>query len=142
MSEKGKGSLGITLWKSVPIWSMLKKGNKCEQCIKDQRYFTSYIIQKGRGQNGIFGYDRVLNGHISSTVSIFLSLYTKLFNLIFYTGVIGLPDEWLTGIVKPIFNKTKVTLRNLKTTVQLHCKVVLASFFLFYANGWKYMQRI
>ena len=49
----------------------------------------------------------MLNGHISSTVSIFLSLYTKLFNLIFYTGVIGLPDEWLTGIVKPIFNKNK-----------------------------------
>ena len=43
----------------------------------------------------------MLNEHISSTVSIFLSLYTKLFNLIFDTGVI--PDEWLTGIVKPIF---------------------------------------
>ena len=51
--------------------------------------------------NKAVGYDRVLNEHISSTVSIFLSLYTKLFNLIFDTGVI--PDEWLTGIVKPIF---------------------------------------
>ena len=39
--------------------------------------------------------------YISSTVSIFLSLYTKLSNLIFDTGVI--PDEWLTGVVKPIF---------------------------------------
>ena len=51
--------------------------------------------------NKAAGYDRVLNEHISSTVSIFVSLYTKLFNLIFDTGVI--PDEWLTGIVKPIF---------------------------------------
>ena len=48
MSEKGKRRLVIPLWKSVPFWSMLKKGNKCEHCIKDQRYFTSYIIQKGR----------------------------------------------------------------------------------------------
>ena len=51
--------------------------------------------------NKAVGYDRVLNEHISSTVPIFLSLYTKSFNLIFNTGVI--PEEWLTGIVKPIF---------------------------------------
>ena len=35
--------------------------------------------------NKAAGYGRVLNEHISSTVSIFLSLYTKLFNLIFDT---------------------------------------------------------
>ena len=52
-------------------------------------------------KNNKAGYDRVLNEHISSTVSILLSLYTKLFNLILDTRVI--PDEWLTGIVKPIF---------------------------------------
>ena len=140
MSEKGKGSLVIPLWKSAPCWSMLKKGNKWGYCIKDQRYFTSYVFQKGRGQNGIFGYDRLLNGHISSTVSIFLSLYTKLFNLIFYTR--GLPDEQLTGIVKPIF-KNKGDPTQPENYRQLHCKVVQASFSLpFYANGWKYMQRI
>ena len=54
---------------------------------------------------------RVLNENISSTVSIFLSLHTKLFNLILDTGVI--PDEWLTGILK-----TMVNLRNPETTVQ------------------------
>ena len=51
---------------------------------------------------------RVLNENISSTVSIFLSLHTKLFNLILDTGVI--PDEWLTGIDKFIFkNKGDLT---------------------------------
>ena len=51
--------------------------------------------------NKAAGYERVLNEHISSTVPKLLSLYTKPFNLIFDTGVI--PEEWLTGIVKPIF---------------------------------------
>ena len=61
ISEKGKGSLVIPLWKSAPFWPMLKKGDKWEHCVKDQRYFTSYITQKGRGENGIFGSSKVFN---------------------------------------------------------------------------------
>ena len=52
-----------------------------------------------------------------------LNFILVFFNLIFNTGVI--PDEWLAGIVKPIFKK-KGTLRNPKTTVQLHSFVKLS----------------
>lgn len=61
----------------------------------------------------IAGYDRVLNAHNSPNVSIFLSLYTKLF----YTGVIT--DESLSNIVKPTFKFWSNSAR--KNTVQLHC---------------------
>ena len=61
ISDKGKGSLVIPLWKSAPFWPMLKKGDKWEHCVKDQRYFTSYITQKGRGKNGIFGSSKIFN---------------------------------------------------------------------------------
>lgn len=43
----------------------------------------------------------MLNEHISATVSLFLPLYNKLFNIIFDNGFI--PDEWRVGIVKPIY---------------------------------------
>lgn len=46
-------------------------------------------------------YGEVLNEHISATVSLFLPLYNNLFNIIFDNGFI--PDEWLVGIVKPIY---------------------------------------
>ena len=48
----------------------------------------------------IAGYDRVLNAHNSPNVSIFLSLYTKLF----YTGVIT--DESLSNILSNIVKPT------------------------------------
>ncbi|XP_062583214.1 uncharacterized protein LOC134244980 [Saccostrea cucullata] len=51
--------------------------------------------------NKAAGYDQLLNEHISSTIATFLPVYKKMFNLIFDSGII--PDEWLTGIVKPIF---------------------------------------
>ena len=47
------------------------------------------------------GYDNVLNEHISSTLSIFLPVYKKFFNIIFNSGFV--PDEWLLGVVKPIY---------------------------------------
>ena len=42
-----------------------------------------------------------MNEYICSILSIFLTSYVDFFNLIFDAGVI--PEEWLTGIVKPIY---------------------------------------
>ena len=47
------------------------------------------------------GNDQVVNEYICSTLSIFLTFYVDFFNLIFDAGVV--PEEWLTGIVKPIY---------------------------------------
>lgn len=47
------------------------------------------------------GHDLVINEHIFTTVTIFLPVYRKLFNLIYDRGYV--PDEWLIGIIKPIF---------------------------------------
>ena len=47
------------------------------------------------------GYDLIVNGHISNSLSIFLPVYKKLFNLIFDSGFV--PEEWLIGVVKPIY---------------------------------------
>ena len=47
------------------------------------------------------GCDQVLNEHIVSTIVIFLPLYVMLFNIIYDTGIV--PDEWLIGIVKPVY---------------------------------------
>ena len=47
------------------------------------------------------GNDQAMNEYICSTLSIFLTFYVDFFNLIFDAGVV--PEEWLTGIVKPIY---------------------------------------
>ena len=47
------------------------------------------------------GSDNILNEHIKATMHIFLPLYEILFNIIFDTGIV--PEEWLIGIIKPIF---------------------------------------
>lgn len=58
--------------------------------------------------NKAAGFDRVLNEHICSTINVFLPVYKKLFNVIFDSGIV--PDEWLIGIVKPIYkNKSYET---------------------------------
>lgn len=51
--------------------------------------------------NKAAGFDRLLNEHICSTIAVFLPVYKKLFNVIFDSGIV--PDEWLIGIVKPIY---------------------------------------
>ena len=61
MSDRGRGTLVIPLWKSAPFWPMLKNGDAWEKFVKNQRYFTSNIIQKGRGDNGIFGGSNIFN---------------------------------------------------------------------------------
>ena len=47
------------------------------------------------------GFDSILNEHISSTLSIFMPVYLKFFNIIYESGFV--PEEWLIGLVKPIY---------------------------------------
>ena len=47
--------------------------------------------------------DQIINEYIKSTSHIMLPLYTSFFNLILETGT--LPESWLEGIIKPIYNK-------------------------------------
>ena len=81
---------------------MLLHNHNCENILNTNiREEEVLAAVKQLKNNKAAGYERVVNEHISSTVPKLLSLYTKPFNLIFDTGVI--PEEWLTGIVKPIF---------------------------------------
>ena len=47
------------------------------------------------------GFDSILNEHISSTLSIFMPVYLKSFNIIYESGFVL--EEWLLGLVKPIY---------------------------------------
>ena len=48
------------------------------------------------------GCDYIVNAFITSTHQTILPLYAELFNIIFDTSVV--PEVWLTGLVKPIYN--------------------------------------
>ena len=56
---------------------------------------------KSLKNNKAAGFDLIVNEHIKSTAQIMLPVYTKLFNLIFDSGVI--PESWTVGIMKPIY---------------------------------------
>lgn len=71
------------------------KNSKCLSTIGDEEILDA--VKKLKNNKA----DEVLNEHISATVSLFLPFYNKLFNIIFDNGFI--PDEWLVGIVKPIY---------------------------------------
>lgn len=47
------------------------------------------------------GDDELVNEYIKSTVTQFLHIYVKLFNLVFESGKI--PTSWLTGVIKPVY---------------------------------------
>ena len=49
------------------------------------------------------GLDNILNEHIKSTLHLMLPIYTRLFNLIFDTGII--PNAWTEGSIIPIYKK-------------------------------------
>ena len=53
-----------------------------------------------------FGIDDIKNEHIKATMDVMISLYNKLFNLIFDSDII--PESWSVRISKPIY-KTKET---------------------------------
>ena len=48
-----------------------------------------------------FGIDDIKNEHIKATTDVMISLYNKLFNLIFDSGII--PESWSVRISKPIY---------------------------------------
>lgn len=45
--------------------------------------------------------DGIINEYLKSTLHLMLPIYTKLFNLVFDTGII--PEEWLVGVIKPVY---------------------------------------
>ncbi|MEW8546895.1 MAG: reverse transcriptase family protein [Candidatus Thiodiazotropha sp.] len=67
------------------------------------------------------GIDNVLNEHIKSTVQTLLPIYTRLFNIIFDTGVV--PESWAVGDILPIYkNKGSVHLpENYRPITLLSC---------------------
>lgn len=99
--------------------------------------FLNYEIDDGEilaavknlKNNKAAGFDRVLNEHICSTINVFLPVFKKLFNVIFDSGIV--PDEWLIGIVKPIYkNKGDPTKpENYRPITLLSC---LGKLFLIY----------
>lgn len=64
---------------------------------------------KSLKMNKAAGIDQILNEHIKSSINIMLPTYTKLFNIVFDTGL--LPDSWLLGNILPIY-KNKGDIRN------------------------------
>lgn len=47
------------------------------------------------------GVDNIKNEHIRHTSTLMIPVYTKLFNLIFDSGII--PESWTLGVIKPIY---------------------------------------
>ena len=47
--------------------------------------------------------DLIINEYIKSTCDKFISIYEKLFNLIFKTGIV--PKSWIMGIIKHFLPK-------------------------------------
>ena len=79
-------------------WSFLKYIDKNEilNCIKKLKC------------NKVSGEDYITNEYIKATATQFINIYEKLFNVIFYTGII--PDIWLIGSIKPIFKNKELNM--------------------------------
>ena len=76
----------------------------------NQPFTDSEIIKavKNLKNNKSHGTDSILNEHIKATIDIMATVYTKLFNVIFDTGLV--PESWTLGNIIPIFkNKGTVT---------------------------------
>ena len=67
------------------------------------------------------GIDYLLNEHIKCTATLLMPLYLVLFNKILNTGEI--PEEWLTGLIIPIFKKkgSKEDCNNYRGITLLSC---------------------
>ena len=67
------------------------------------------------------GEDHIINEYIKSTYQLFISIYEKLFNIIFDHDVI--PDIWLVGYIKPLYkNKgNKFDPKNYRPITILSC---------------------
>ena len=63
---------------------------------------------KNLKNNKSSGTDSILNEHIKATINIMASVYTKLFNIIFDSGLV--PESWTLGDIIPIYkNKGSIT---------------------------------
>ena len=47
------------------------------------------------------GNDHLLNEHIATTLHIFNPTYLNLFIIIYESGIV--PEDWLVGLIKPIY---------------------------------------
>lgn len=51
------------------------------------------------------GLDNIMNEYIKISAPLLISVYVKLFNIIFDSGCI--PESWLIGVIKPIYKKQR-----------------------------------
>ena len=72
--------------------------NEINQCITESEIHAA--VQKLKN-NKSHGSDNILNEHIKSTIHIMAPVYTKLFNIIFDSGLV--PDSWTLGDILPIY---------------------------------------
>ena len=76
----------------------------------NQPFTDNEIIKavKNLKNNKSSGTDSILNEHIKATINIMASVYTKLFNIIFDSGLV--PESWTLGDIIPIYkNKGSIT---------------------------------
>ena len=66
------------------------------------------------------GFDGILNEYIKCTQNVLMPLYSKLFNIIFETGI--LPDTWLEGRIRPIFKN-----KGDKSKPENYCPITILS---------------
>ena len=66
--------------------------NEINQCITESEIHAAVKKLKN---NKSHGSDNILNEHIKSTIHIMAPIYTKLFNIIFDSGLV--PDSWTLG---------------------------------------------
>ena len=67
------------------------------------------------------GIDNIVNEYIKSTANVLLPLYTKLFNIIFETGIF--PTQWLCGEIIPIYKNKgdEMDPKNYRPITLLYC---------------------
>ena len=74
----------------------------------NQPFTDNEIIKavKNLKNNKSSGSDSILNEHIKATINIMASVYTKLFNIIFDSGLV--PESWTLGDIIPIYKKQRL----------------------------------
>ena len=80
---------------------------------------------KSLHNNKLPGLDSIVNEHIKSTINIMTTIYVKLFNLIFDTGIV--PESWTIGNIKPIF-KNKGSPREPSNSIELFRKTFYGNY--------------
>ena len=55
IQEKAVGTLIVPQWKSAPYWPKISQGGKFKSFVREFFTFSCNEVEKGRGNNGIFG---------------------------------------------------------------------------------------